>query len=77
MKHQFNKNLVMTGKEEYLFEQSNNCWICKKFINKENEKVRGHCHITGKFRGSAHWDYNINFQLTKKIPVIISKFKKI
>ena len=24
-------------------------------------------HVTGKFRGAAHWDCNINFQLTKKV----------
>ena len=40
MKDQFNKNLVMTEKEEYLFQQSNNCWICKKIIDNEDEKVR-------------------------------------
>ena len=45
--------------------------ICKKIINHDDEKVRDHCHITGKFMGSAHWDCNKNFQLTKKIPVII------
>ena len=27
--------------------------------NIDSEKVRDHCHITGKFRGSAHWDCNI------------------
>ena len=27
MKDQFNKNLIMTEKEEYLFQQSNSCWI--------------------------------------------------
>ena len=75
MKDQFNKNLVMTEKEEYLFQQSNNCWICKKIIDNEDEKVRDHCHITGKFRGAAHWDCNINFQLTKKIPVIFHNLK--
>ena len=56
MKDQFNKNLVMTEKEEYLFQQSNNCWICKKLSDNEDEKVRDHCKITGKFRGAAHWD---------------------
>ena len=56
----------MTEKEEYLFQQSINCWICKKIIDNKDENVRDHCHITGKFRGSAHWDCNINFQLTKK-----------
>ena len=75
MKDQFNKNLVMTEEEEYLFQQSNNCWICKKIIDNEDEKVRDHCHLTGKFRCSAHWDCNINFQLTKKMPVIFHNLK--
>ena len=70
MKDQFNKNLIMTEKEEYLFQQSNNCWICKKVIDNEDEKVRDHCHITGRFKGATHWDCNINFQLTEKILVI-------
>ena len=75
MKKHFNKNLVMTEEEEHLFQQSNNCWICKKLIDNDDEKVRDHCHITGKFRGAAHWDCNINFQLTKKVPVIFHSLK--
>ena len=75
MKDQFNKNLIMTEEEEYLFQQNNTCWICKKLIDNEDGKVRDHCHITGKFRDSADWDCNINFQLTKKIPVIFHNLK--
>ena len=75
MKKHFNKNLIMNEEEEYLFQQSNNCWICKKLIDNDDEKVRDHCHITSKFRGAAHWDCNINFQLTKKIPVIFHNLK--
>ena len=60
MKDQFNQNLVMTEKEEYLFQQSDSYWICKKLIDNDVEKVRDHNHITGKLRGSAHWDCNIN-----------------
>ena len=26
----FNKNLIMSEKEEHLFQPSNSCWICKK-----------------------------------------------
>ena len=47
MKDEFNKNLILTEKEEHLFQQSNNCWICTKIIDNEDEKVRDHCHITG------------------------------
>ena len=75
IKDQFNKNLIMTEEEEHLLQQSNNCWICKKIIDNDDEKVRDHCHIAGKFRGSAHWDCNINFQLTKKIPITFHNLK--
>ena len=70
MKKHFNKNLIVSEKEENLFQQSNSCWICKKLIDNDEEKLRDHCHVTGKFRCAAHQDCNINFQLTKKVPVI-------
>ena len=75
MKKHFNKNLVMTENEERLFQQSNNCWICKKVIDNDDEKVRDHCHVSGKCRGAAHWDCNINCQLTKKNPVIFHNLR--
>ena len=36
------------------------------FVKNDNEKARGHSHVTRKFRGTAQWDCNINLQLTKK-----------
>ena len=61
----FNKNLIMTEEEEDLFQKINNCWICKKFISNDKDKVIDHCHVTGKLRGAAHESCNLNFQLTK------------
>ena len=29
-----------------MFRSRNTCWICEKLTN--DEKVRNHCHITGK-----------------------------
>ena len=50
------------------------CWICGKLIDGD-EKARDHCHITGKYRGAAHWNCNINFKITKKVPVIFHNLK--
>ena len=36
MKKDFKKNLFMTEKEEHLFQESNNCWICKKLIDNDD-----------------------------------------
>ena len=44
--------------------------FAKKLIDNDEEKVRDHCDITGKFGGATHWNCNINFQLTKKVSVI-------
>ena len=30
MNKRFNKNLIMSEKDEHLFQESKNCWICKK-----------------------------------------------
>ena len=75
MQKHFNKNLIITEEEEHLFLESNNCWICKKLTDNDDEKVKDHCHVTGKFWGTAHWDCNINFQLTKRVHVIFQNLK--
>ena len=36
MKKHFNKNLIMTEKEEEEFQSSNMCWICEKLIEDES-----------------------------------------
>ena len=61
--------------EEEQFQLSNVCWICEKLIDHDDEKVRDHCHVTGNFRGAAHWSCNINLQLTEKVPVIFHNLR--
>ena len=75
MKKHFNKKLIISEEEEHLFQRSNSSWICEKLIDHDNEKVRDPCHVTGKFRGGAHWSCNINFQLIKKVPAIFHNLK--
>ena len=71
MKNHFNKNLIMTEKEEEKFNQV--CWMCEKLI--EDKKVRGHCQITGEYKGAAHWRCNVNLKLTKKVSIIFHNLK--
>ena len=52
MKKHFNKNLIMSVDEEEEFERCNIFWICGKII--DDNKVREHCHVTGKYRGNCY-----------------------
>ena len=74
MKKHFNKNLIMSEEEEQ-FESSNICWNFVKLIDVDDEKVRDDYHVTGKFRGAAHWKCDINLQLTKNVPVIFHNLR--
>ena len=73
IKKHFNKPLVMTEDDEQHFKTMNGCHICgEKYTNKD-VRVRDHCHITGKFRGSAHQECNLKLRIKPediKIPVI-------
>ena len=63
MKKCFNKELLMTKKGNEDFENSTKFWICDNGYIHSDFKVRYHCHITGKYGGSAHRDCNINVNL--------------
>ena len=39
---------------EQQLQSINACWICKKLIDNDDEKVRDHFHVTGKSRGATH-----------------------
>ena len=73
IKKHFNKPLVMTEVDEQHFKTMDGCHICgEKYINKD-VRVRDHCHITGKVRGSAHQECNLKLRIKPeniKIPVI-------
>ena len=74
IKH-FNKNLIMRGEENERFELTNICWIWGKLIDVADDKARDYCHISGKYRGAAYWNCNINLKITKKVPVIFHNLK--
>ena len=73
IKKHFNRNLSMSEEEQ--LQLSNTCWICEKLIDDDDEKVRDHCHVTGKFRSAAHRSCIIDLQLTKKVLVIFHNLR--
>ena len=60
--------IPLTKEEEDDYNKENICYICKKEFN--NDKVRDHCHFTGKYRGAAHNTCNLRYKIPKNIPVI-------
>ena len=75
MKKHFSKELVMMKEDNEDFKNSAKCWICDHDNINTDVKVRDYCHITGKYRGSAHRDCNINLRLNHKIPVEFHNLK--
>ena len=57
---------MMTKKDYEDFESSSMCWNCDNSYVGADVKVRDHCNITGKHRGSAHRDCNIRLKLYHK-----------
>ena len=58
------------------------CWLCeKKFSPKDlidNPIVRDHCHLTGRFRGLAHYNCNLNTRKahTSFVPILFHNFSE-
>ena len=57
----------MSKEDKENYQNSEYCWICNEKILKD--KVRDHCHITGKFRGAAHKECNSKLRIPRKIPI--------
>ena len=78
MKTHFNKPLKMTKENETDFQKATKCYICDIKYTDKDIRARDHCHITGKFRGSAHQDCNLKLQMKPdniKIPVIFHNLR--
>ena len=74
IKYEKKEMIPLTNDENESHEKQKKCHICKTEFctskNDENEfkiyqKVRDHCHYTGKFRGAAHNTCNLRYKIPK------------
>ena len=63
-----NKKIIISKEEEEQFKQASNCWICGKLLNIQ-DRVRDHCHFTGRYRGAAHNICNLKYSKPNNISV--------
>ena len=70
-----NKRMIFTRKDSDEYSAAVECYICKKRFSTIQDKVRDHCHITGKYRGAAHNRCNLQLRKTYKIPVFFHNWR--
>ena len=61
------KKMVFTREDEKQFNTASDCWICGEELG--NDRVRDHCHYTGRYRGAAHNSCNLKYSKPKGVPV--------
>ena len=65
--------IPLTNKERKLHCKQKVCHTCKKRFSTDDykfQKVRDHCHYTGKYRGVAGDIFNLRYKIPKEILVV-------
>ncbi|XP_077270167.1 uncharacterized protein LOC143901616 [Temnothorax americanus] len=60
----------LTRDEWETFHSAAQCHICEKPFAPNDNRVRDHCHLTGRYRGPAHSTCNLNYKDSHFIPII-------
>ena len=61
------KEMIFTEEDREQFNKASDCWICGEYLG--NDRVRDHCHFTGRYRGPAHNSCNLKYRKPKSISV--------
>ena len=69
-KFKFPVRMIFRDEDIKDFENAKTCYGCGKEFKDKKEKVRDHCHYTGKYRGAACVSCNSKMKNPKFIPVV-------
>ena len=61
------KKMIFTEEDRKHFNKASDCWICGEYL--ANDRVRDHCHFTGRYRGPAHNSCNLKYRKPNNISV--------
>ena len=61
------KEMIFTEENMEQFNKASDCWICGETLG--NDRVRDHCHFTGRYRGPAHNSCNLKYRKPKSVSV--------
>ena len=67
-KFKFPKKIIYRKEDKENFEKSTHCYVGKGELG--DDKVRDHCHFTGRYRGAAHNECNLKLRTPNFIPVM-------
>jgi len=54
--------MIMTADDFQSFTNATDCHICGEVLNQD--RVRDHCHVTGKYRGATHKACNLQLSIS-------------
>ena len=63
------KKMILGKKGKERFDEETKCWICNEKFDGD-DKVRDHCHFTGRYRGAAHNSCNLKYRKPNFTPVV-------
>ena len=69
------KPMVFEDSDRGKFISATHCFICEEKFERAKDKVRDHCHFTGKFRGAAHKECNLLYRVPTFLPVFLHNLK--
>ena len=67
-KFKFPKYMIMTRHDELVYDNSTLCHIRNEELGED--RVRDHCHLSGKFRGAAHEVCNLKYKVPTFFQVV-------